>query len=869
MRQIHEELGIDPFLAQMLLNRGLQRFEEMEEFLYGDHDALHDPGELDGIAEAAELACQAVREGRKILVHGDYDADGVSGTAVLVSFLRDIGASAIPYIPHRIDEGYGLSPEAVKHATDHDASLMISVDCGSSSPSVVDQAHAAGLQVIVTDHHMVTTPPPADVFVNPRAPASDYPFPLLSGAGVAYKLVQAMAACLGCGNPEDYLDLAAIGTVGDVVPLVRENRIIVREGLAVMQRLQRPGIAALARVAGLLDGGARDRGRGLSARDVAFEIAPRINACGRLEHAMTALELLLETDTDRAESLAREVDALNLKRREMEMEMRHAAEARALERGLDGWNVIVEASEGWHQGVVGITASRLLDRFGLPSFVISIDGETGQAKGSARAPAHIDLYACLQRCADLFTHFGGHPRAAGFSMPAENIDALRERLQHLVPELAGPPQPRLAVDLDLPLAKVERALVEALEPLEPTGHANPAPLFLARGVLVRFPEKVKDRHWRFQAQQGSASARCIAFNMVERLPDLCEGDAYDMIYELEDEVFRGEPRISFKVRELVPSTVSAPRSVRPRRERDEPTLPLSEAVPGVEATESTAGVEVPVVEAPAPTSRQRTPAVEAPLESAATPAVTAPLGAEPVFIAPPRDSWQIEDARGHHNFGRYVADVVDEGFPTVVLCRRDQTALVAKAVAGDAPRPPASLRVVPYLDEAPTLSGIQYVLFAPPPSLEALAPLRRAGGGRCHVAFRPADLDEQAALVRAVSMPIERLRLIYRLFRRGVDADGLLQRAAFSDLLRGEQGDLVPRSLEVAARIFVEAAALEAVPGQPGTYRFTDAKPDFQASATWLRYRDLHETFAAVADLFSRDAAGMREGLRLILTGGA
>lgn len=815
---LSEALSISPVLAQLLVNRGYRDIDAAEDFLHSGHESLFEPVLLDGLEAAADILSDAVRRGRRILVHGDYDADGVSGTALLVAFLRDIGSDAIPYIPHRIDEGYGLSAEAVRHAVENDVHLMVSVDCGSSSPQVVALAHEQGLQVVITDHHMVTTPPAADAFVNPRAPGSTYPFPHLSGAGVAYKLVQAMSERLGCGQPEDHLDLAAIGTVGDVVPLTGENRILVREGLAVMAQGKRPGIVALARVAGLLDAddGGRARRAPLSARDVAFDIAPRINACGRLEHAMQAALLLLETDPDRAEALAREVDALNQQRRELETAVRQEAEARVLARGLEGWNVIVEGSTGWHQGIVGITANRLLDRYGLPSFVISI-AEDGTAKGSARAPAHIDLYACLQRCADLFTHFGGHPRAGGFQMRADNIDALRERLQQVVPELASPPEPALRVDLELPLERVDLELVEELDALHPLGQANPAPLFLARGVRIRTPRKIKDRHWKFTAQQGAVSVQCIAFHLVERLPELADGQSFDMIYALEREVFRGEPRISFQVRELVVSggPADAPRA--------------SETV-AVEAT------------APSPP----------PMSAAAPP--------------PPREGWRVEDARRHPSLGRYLADVVNEGHLVVALCRRDEVGRVTRAAAGAADRPPATLCVVAYGDVPPTLSGMNWILFDPPPSFAALAPLQQASGGRCHVAFSEEDVRRQAGLVAAVDMSTERLREIYRVFKRGCDAEGVLEAARIPRLLEGPGLQaLRVESLRVAARIFCEAGVLEKI---EGGYRFTERAPDLEASATFRVYRGLAEAFAPVAALFGQDEATMRHELRALLEAG-
>jgi single-stranded-DNA-specific exonuclease RecJ len=823
VRALSSELNIGPVLAQILVNRGLHEVEAAEAFLLGGHESLLEPERLEGIAEAADIVAESVRRGERILVHGDYDADGVSGCALLVAFLRDVGADAMPYIPHRIDEGYGLSGEGARHAAAEGFRLMVSVDCGSSSPDVVELARSLGLKVVVTDHHMVSTPPPADAFVNPRAPGTAYPFPHLSGAGVAFKLICAVSRRLGCGEPEAYLDLAAIGTVGDVVPLVGENRILVREGLAIMERMERPGIAALARVAGLGSEGNGEQptvARSLSARDVAFEIAPRINACGRLEHALQACLLLLETDESRADELAREVDALNRQRREMEASVREAAEAKVRARDLGALHAIVEADEGWHQGIVGITANRLLDKYGVPAFVISI-GEDGTAKGSARAPAHLDLYECLKQCADLFTHYGGHPRAGGFSLPAERIDALRERLQEVVPRVAGPPEPALRVDLELPLAQADMTLVEELEALAPLGQANPPPLFLARAVRIRYAEKIKDRHWRFLAAQPDASARCIAFNLVERRPDLHDGTIVDMIYEVELEQFRGEPRLTFKVRELIGGEPAAAGKDRPA-----------------------------ISETAEPTSRR---------------------AAAPLPACPPSTGWEIVDARGELNRGRYLADVVAGGNLTHVLCRRDQVGFVRRVIAAGEGEPPASLRVHGY--GAPLSDGVEagaeWVLFTPPPGLAALTPLQGACGGRCHVLFGGEDLARESALVDAVSMSRERLERVYRLFKSRASREGVFDEAWFPRMLEEARlYDLRVESLKVALRVFVEIGVIAASPRFKGRYRLTGERAPLETSSTYARYAAIGTEFAAVRDLFSETRVSLEAPLLAVITSG-
>lgn len=792
-------------MGQLLVNRGLSDTSAADNFLLGGHETLHDGDRLEGMRAAAHIVSVAVQRGHRILVHGDYDADGVSGTALLVAFLRDIGAQADPYIPHRVDEGYGLSAEGVRWAAEEGFQLMISVDCGSSSPHVVEHARGLGMKVVITDHHMVATPPPADAFVNPQAPGSTYPFPHLSGSGVAYKLVQAVARRLGCGAPEAYLDLAAIGTVGDVVPLLGENRVIVREGLAVIERLERPGIAALIRVAGIGVQSDEERSirarRPITARDVAFGIAPRINACGRLEHAMKAASLLLEQDETRAEDLAREVDELNRLRRQMEATVRAEAEALILARGIEGAHAIVEASPDWHQGIVGITASRLLEKYGLPSFVISV-GADATAKGSARAPAHLDLYACLTRCADLFTNYGGHPRAAGFSLPAANIDTLRERLQTLVPELSAPAEPLLRVDLELPLSRANLDIAQDLDVLAPFGQANPVPLFLARGITVRVPEVVGQRHWRFHAVDGQVSARCIAFNLVEQWAELRDGETFDMLYEIELDNWRGETRLNLVVRELIPNPGACARP------------------------------------AAAPVTGRREP------------------------------TWRIVDVRRVENRGRYLADVVAEGRTTFVLCRRNQTAFVQRVVAAGAPQAPANLCAVGYGSALEQNSAdAHWVLFTPPPSLAALAPLRAVAGGHCHVLFGAAEMEQEAALINAINMTRKRIEDIYRIFKKGANAAGIFDETGYAAMLeRGRQTDLRVDSLRVGARILCEIGVLEASESYRGRYRFTAARADLSRSLTFQQYAGLSDSFREVREMFDKTDGDMEERLLESLT---
>jgi single-stranded-DNA-specific exonuclease RecJ len=817
-RQLADELSISPVLAQILINRGLTTSAQAELFLMGGYDDLLDPELLEGLSEAADIVAEAVRDGVRIVIHGDYDADGVSATALLVSFLRDMGALVEPYIPHRIDEGYGLSREGILWASEERFGVLVSVDCGSSSPDEVALARSLGMKVVITDHHMVgDIIPDADAFVNPRRPGSTYPFPFLSGAGVAFKLVMAVSARLGRGTPQEYLDLAAIGTVGDVVPLTGENRILVREGLEVMARLERPGLAALARVAGLLDNpNGHSEQPAINAIHIGFQLAPRINACGRLEHARTAAELLLERNHVRAEELATQIDLLNQKRREAEATLREEAEAMVLRRGTDGITVIVEGSPDWHQGIVGITANRLLDRFGVPAFVISIAPD-GSAKGSARGPANLDLFAAMTACKDLFTHYGGHPRAGGFSMRAADIDALRDRLASVIPTLLGPPEPRYRIDVDLPLAAANLDLAEELECLAPLGHGNPAPLFMARAVRLRFPEVVKERHLKFQASQHQASARCIAFGLAERLDSLDLEATHDLPYELRRDMWRDEARLSFIVKDVISP---------PRQRRDQPDVTVTEG-------------GIPWKGGPvAPT------------------------------LVVPREAGDmlLYDARSVENRGRYLADLVRSGKALTVVARRTLLDFAARVMAPGrgASNVPSHVQLLAYGDTM-AVNSRRVVLFSPPPSLEIFAALLQASD-ECHVLFGHDELREEEAVLRSLRMTRDRVAAVYKMLLPQPQAPAAGQRfstASFGMVVnRLGHADFGLDTIKVVVRILCELDLARDV-GR-GEFEMSGGRAELEGSPTYQRYAAFATSFTAVQQMFA-PVEGLDERLRAYL----
>lgn len=526
-------LRISPVLAQLLLNRGVSDPEQARRFLKAPLSGLHDPSHLPGIEEAARRLRRAVAEGRRICIYGDYDVDGITGTTLLWRCLHLAGARETSrYIPHRLEEGYGLNVEALRSLHRQGFQVIVTVDCGITSVREAEEARRLGLELIVTDHHALRSElPRADVLVHPRLPGSSYPFPDLSGAGVAFKL--AWALCREFDNSRrvgptfqnfllESMALVALGTVADVVPLVDENRIFVRHGLTSLREAPSLGLKALLEVTQL------DTSRPLNTGHIGFQLAPRINAAGRLGQGILAVELLSSLSEQRARDLASHLNQQNEVRQKIERAIyRQAREKIEAECDLDRCAAIVLEDADWHPGVIGIVASRLLERYGRPVLLISSREEIAQ--GSGRSLAEFPLHEALGECADLLVSYGGHAAAAGFKIPRQNIAALRERFCELA-ERAFHRQPvasRLHIDAEVPLAALTLGLLKGIEALEPHGLGNRRPVFLTGGLrIVGQPRAVGkgELHLMFTVRQGDGPRfRAIAFNMADRLQELLSG----------------------------------------------------------------------------------------------------------------------------------------------------------------------------------------------------------------------------------------------------------------------------------------------------------------------------------------------------------
>ena len=530
-------LGLGPVVAQLLLNRGLGDPDQARRFLDPSLNGLHAPDLLPGVTEAADRILAAVRAGRRICVYGDYDVDGVTGSAILLSGLKLLGATADLYVPHRLEEGYGLNPDALRQIAEGGASLVVTVDCGIASLNEAEEAKRLGLELIVTDHHeFKDTLPDAAVLVHPRLPGANYPFGKLSGSAVAFKLAWALAQ-RACDGPKvtprfrDYLldgvALAALGVVADVVPLHDENRILVRHGLHRLRQTTLPGLLALCSCAGL------SRTAGLRAADIGYKIAPRLNAAGRLGCARLVVDLLTTTNEEQANQLARYLEEQNAQRQTIERRMVSEARMMVEEQGRGDDPALVLAHDGWHAGIIGIVAGRLVELYGRPALMIALPnpdaGGNGRhvrvGVGSGRSVPGFALHEALRACGDLLLGHGGHAAAAGFRVLPENIDAFRARLgEHTAAHFpAGPQPPALVLDAEVPLSMLTTGLLDDLDRLEPYGAENRRPLFLAGGLQVKGePRKVGagSRHLSFRVAQQGTILKAIAWGMADRAEEL-------------------------------------------------------------------------------------------------------------------------------------------------------------------------------------------------------------------------------------------------------------------------------------------------------------------------------------------------------------
>lgn len=539
------ELGAPLPAAHALVNRGVGTAAAARAFLGASADDLHDPSLLTDLDLAVDRMRRAIAAGEGILVHGDYDVDGITSTFVMVSALRELGGRVAWRIPHRTRDGYGLTRDAMEDARRRGCSLVVTVDCGITAHAAVEHGRTLGIETVITDHHEPPAVlPDALAIVNPLRPGCPYPFKSLAGVGVSFKVAEALLGERGgLERALPFLDVVALGTIADVVPLKGENRILARLGLERLNRTPRLGLRALAEVAGLAN-------RPITSGQVAFVLAPRINAAGRMGNAEQGLRLLLARDASEARDLAASLEEDNQRRRRFDEEALTEA-TQAVERELSWPDCasILLWSERWHAGVIGIVASRLVERFQRPVVLVALDGERG--RGSGRSVPGLDLNALLGRCDDLLEAHGGHAFAAGLTVRREHLPALRERLERLVREKLSPETcvPRLEIDADTRLGECNLALVDWLERLSPHGLDNAEPLFRAEHVMVDSVTTVgQGRHLRMTVRDTSGTAEAIGFGLGEVAREVAQVRACDLAFVPTRNAWMGEQRVQLKVR---------------------------------------------------------------------------------------------------------------------------------------------------------------------------------------------------------------------------------------------------------------------------------------------------------------------------------
>ena len=554
--QLEQGLNLPTVVAVLLVNRGVTSLESARDFLEADFSHLHDPFLMTDMRQAVERVVQALEQKEAITVFCDYDVDGVTSAAFLTHFFRDLNCAVEAYLPERRSEGYGLNSDAVRKIRERGAGLMITADCGITGVKEVALANEIGLDVIVTDHHQVGEEglPPAIAVLNPHRSDCDYPYKFLSGVGLAFKLAIAVRNGLySAGWPKErlpnlkrHLDLFALGTIADVAPLTGENHILTLHGLKMLSVTAKPGLVALKETSGIVGD--------VSARSVGFSLGPRLNAAGRLGKADNGLHLLTSTDLKEAKVLARELEQINKERKEIQEETVTEAESLFHHHvDMEKDRVIVLASEIFHPGVIGIAASRLVDKYQRPTVLIAL--EAGQGKGSGRSIPRFNLFKAFTDCSGHLIQFGGHAYAAGLSIKEDQVDAFRNAMNEVGHRYLTEEDliPEVRVDAVLSLEEIGRSLYSRMALLEPFGTENPVPSFLSQGVKLQEVKVIgkEKNHVRFRAVQGKGRIEGVGFGFAEVLESVDPGaDLFDIAYELNLNTWNGRDKLEIKLLDI-------------------------------------------------------------------------------------------------------------------------------------------------------------------------------------------------------------------------------------------------------------------------------------------------------------------------------
>jgi single-stranded-DNA-specific exonuclease len=552
------ELRLPALVCRLLLVRGHATVEPAKEFLRPRLERLHSPHSLPDAAVAVDRLVRAVRDAETVLIHGDYDVDGICATTLLTRSLGYFGARPVPFIPRRLQDGYDLSEAGVRAAREAGAGLVVTCDCGTSALKPIRALCESGIDVIVTDHHLPGGPLPECLAVlNPKRAGSEYPDRDLAAVGVAFKLMLALAEKLGANANFVYnmLDLVALATIADVAPLRGENRIFARYGLKLMAETPHQGLRALMRASGV-------DGKPLTAGRVGFILAPRLNAAGRIGHAMQGVELLLSDSEPQSNRIARELEEMNRRRQDIDRATLEEARRRIDAIDLDNTFGIVLAEQGWHPGVIGIVASRIVEETGRPAVLIALDGNEG--KGSGRAPGPFDLHAGLSECKDLLIRFGGHKAAAGVTIDASRVAEFAQRFNDVARSKLNREDllPELRIDAEISIDDVTDELEGVLRHFEPFGVGNPTPVFVSRGVrLSMAPRIVGTDGLKLRIATATGDRDALGWGMGDLAMDITPETVIDLAYRLERDTYQGVSRLQLRIADL---RLSGPASAEPR-----------------------------------------------------------------------------------------------------------------------------------------------------------------------------------------------------------------------------------------------------------------------------------------------------------------
>lgn len=547
VERLQKEYNLNKLLATILSNRGIIEEEQIRKFLNPKRSDFYDPYEMPDMKIAVDRIIKAIENKEKIIIYGDYDVDGITSVTVLKSFIEERGIKVSEYIPNRLEEGYGLNKEAVKMIYEQGNQLMITVDCGISAVEEVDYANELGLETIITDHHEPGSElPKALAVVDAKRKDNKYPFRNLAGVGVVFKLIQAISMRLNLEEKEylKYLDIVCIGTISDIVPLVDENRVIVKLGLKLVEQTRNLGLRSILQMAGY---------NKIDSTTVSFGVAPRINACGRMGHQEDALKLFLSKDENEVKQLTQKLDEYNKKRQEIEKNIYNDAINQINEKKLDERNTIIVSGENWHHGVIGIVSSKITELYFKPSILLCEEGEIG--KGSGRSIPGFDLYEALTECKESIEKFGGHSMAIGINVKKEKFEEFKEKIEEIaIQKEISKIVPILKIDAQIELNEINQKIVDSLKELEPFGEENKTPLFIIKNLKIDSIRALSEgKHLKLTLKNDKNIINAIGFNLGSLANEYRIGDKIDVVGNLEINTFNGVDNIQINLKDVMKS----------------------------------------------------------------------------------------------------------------------------------------------------------------------------------------------------------------------------------------------------------------------------------------------------------------------------